>query len=118
MNLEEIESCVINAFKKLDASYLYVLDNDFTYSNLDKEGIIQDLKFKIDQIKSKNLFDLKVLPSKCIFCYPQANAYQFVNLNNGELVIRIVIAQESINEFRIEECKNNPIPEADDGLPF
>jgi hypothetical protein len=116
--LIQIENSVRNAFTRLDASFLYDLDPTWTYSYLDFEGIFADLKFKIEKLKSQGLNSLTVTPSTCKFCYPEGNAYSFLNPQNDKAEIRIVILEENAGNYRIAECKNRPILSTVDGLPF
>ena len=110
--------CVKRAFSTLNSIFLNDLYDDGIYSNLDKEGIIEDLNFKIEKIKKKYKAPLHILPGKCTFCYPEGTTIKFVDSESEQRVIQIVVFQEGIKEYRVEECKNNPIPETSNSLPF
>lgn len=118
MKLIDLENIVVNAFCSLDVSPLKKLDKKASYSYNYKHEMIAELQSVFDKIKSKGVQNLEVENSKCKYCYPSANAYSFHNSKTGGFVIRYVIHQESNDVYRIEQCKNKPIPDGEDGMPF
>ena len=118
MKLFDLEKYVVKAICKLDTKPLEKLDKKASYSYNYKDEMIAELQRVFDKIKSTGVQSLEVKNSKCKYCYPSANAYSFHNPLTGEFVIRYVIHQESKDVYRIEQCKNKPIPVGEDGMPF
>lgn len=118
LELEIIEKQVVKAFRRLETSPLDKLDANAVYSYNYKDEMIAELQKVFEKIKSTGVQSLKVTDSKCKYCYPTANAYSFHNPKTDEFIIRYVIHQESEDEFRIEECRNKPIPDGKNGMPF
>lgn len=118
MTLPKLEKLVIDAFTTLNVSGLLQLDSNALYSGLDKEQIIEEIEKEIKIIRATGLCVLSFQPTTCNFCYPTANAFNFLNKNTGELILRYVIHEENPFDYKVEECKNRAIPDREDGLPF
>lgn len=118
MKVEDLESCVVTAFEALHIKKLRKIDEDAFYSDLDKEQIIAEISKDIEKIKRLGISDLKVQPTTCQYCYPKANAFSFHHPETEELIIRYVIYQESKKCFIVKECKNQVIPDGENGMPF
>ena len=118
MELEILEKHIVQAFCQLEISPLDKLDDNASYSYNYKDEMIAELQEVFDKIKSTGVQSLKAKDSKCKYCYPNANAYSFHHPKTNEFIIRYVIHQESDNVYRVEQCKNNPIPDGENGMPF
>ena len=118
MTLFQLEKHIKEAFINLNPSILENLDEDAVYSYDFKHEFIDKLDKLFREIKSKGISNLSVINSKCKFCYPSANTYSFHNPKTDEFIIRYVIHQESDNVYRVEQCKNNSIPDGENGMPF
>lgn len=118
MNLKDLELLVVEAFCTLDTNPLNMLDQDASYSHNYKDEFIEEMEEVFNKIKSEGIYKLSVNPSRCKFCYPDANAYSFHHPNTGEFFMRYVIHQSGENEFGIEQCRNKPLPELEHGMPF
>ncbi|TWO31510.1 hypothetical protein E1J38_013385 [Seonamhaeicola sediminis] len=109
---------IIKAFCKLSIASLKEIDAELTYSYNNKEELIEELKQLFDGIKSKGISQLKVKDAKCKYCYPDKAAFGFHHPQTDELIIRYVIFKERDKFYRVEQCKNKPIPDREDGFPF
>jgi len=118
INLINLEKRIVKAFCLLNTKPLEKLDENAIYSFNYKDEMIAELQSVFDKIKSTGVQSLEVRNSKCKYCYPSANAYSFHNPITDEFIIRYVIHQESKDVYRIEQCKNKPIPVGEDGMPF
>lgn len=123
MTLSDLEIIVARAFCSLDSSILLEMDEHAIYSDNYLDEIIEELQKVFDKIKSKDINSLIVKDSHCKYCYPEGKAYSFHHPITGKFIIRYVIAHEGESDdgetiYRIEECRNNPIPYGQDGMPF
>ncbi len=118
MMLIELENGLIKAFRRLDYSFLTFLEEKYTYSHKSKNELIEELQNLFKRLKSKEIHSLIVRPSKCKYCYPTAKAHSFHHPESEEFIFRYVIHQVNEYEFIVEECKNKPIPDGDNGMPF
>lgn len=118
MTIQDLENIIVNCFTTLNAEGLYKLNSQVYYSGLDKEQIIEELEKEINKLKVKGVKELKSEVTSCDYCYPFANAFNFLDKNTGEFILRYVIHQENIIEFKVEQCKNRYLPSSKDGLPF
>jgi hypothetical protein len=59
----------------------------------------------------KGFTSLTVKPSKCLYCYPNANAFSFHHPDIDEFICRYVIGKDEkgYSEFIVEECRNGPL---------
>ena len=113
-----LEQSLINAIQNLNISFLDTLDKTADYSHNYKHEFIAEMQTLFEKFKSRGLTSLIAKPSKCNYCYPTGKAYSFHNPDTDEFIIRYVIFQESEKVYRVEECRNKPIPDGEDGLPF
>lgn len=118
MELKVLEEVVIEAFCSLNTAPLSHVDEFSDYSHNNKDEFIEELNKVFNEIKSNDINALFVQTSTCQFCYPNASAYSFHHPITDQLIIRYVIDQIDERSFRVQECRNNPITDGDDGLPF
>lgn len=118
MKLLDLEKIVVESFSNLNSSLLEGIEENAIYSYNYKNEMIDEIEKVFVKIKSAGVSSLTVKKSKCMFCYPQANAYAFHNPSTDEFIIRYVISQDKDGMYRIEECKNKPIPDGENRMPF
>ncbi|TDQ33372.1 hypothetical protein [Zeaxanthinibacter enoshimensis] len=123
MNIQQLEFIIRSTFTNLDYSFLDQLDKDSYYSDQDKYELINRIEFQIHSLKTAGYNKLLCKQSRCFLCYPNADALSFHCPNTDELVIKYVFQNLGKTEegeflYRVEECKNNPIKEGANGLPF
>ena len=118
MKIETTRKVIVKSICGLDESYLNQLDDDIIYSYDYKDELIQKFRANFKELKSNGITSLKVVESKCEFCYPDKKTYAFYNPTTNELVLRYVIFQESQDFYRVEECKNQLTNKRHYGLPF
>lgn len=118
MTLQELEELVVYTFSELNVSQLHLLDPGCTYSDLDKNQIIDEISKEINRIREKGIIELDAKPSKCKFCYPSGSAFSFHNTSTGTCLTRYVIYQEDKTRYIIERCRNRILSDGEEGLPF
>jgi hypothetical protein len=118
IEFNNLEQSLIKAFQNLNISFLNILDETAYYSHNYKHEFIAEMQTLFEKFNARGLTSLIAKPSKCIYCYPTGKAYSFHNPDNDEFIIRYVIFQESEKVFCVQECRNKPIPEGEDGMPF
>ncbi|MBA6153940.1 hypothetical protein [Gelidibacter maritimus] len=118
MKLKVLEEVVIEAFCSLSTAPLSHVDEFSDYSHNNKDEFIEELNKVFNQIKSNGINALLVQTSTCKFCYPNANTYSFHHPVTNLLIIRYVIDQVSQRSFRVQECRNLPLPKVESGMPF
>src|SRR5690606_24537871 len=109
---------MVEAFCLLSIEPFKNIDETADYSHNYKHEFIDEMQTLFEKFKSRGLTSLIAKPSKCNYCYPTGKAYSFHNPDTDEFIIRYVIFQESEKVYRVEECRNKPIPDGEDGLPF
>lgn len=117
MQLADLERAVIQTFVHYDTSYLEPLDPDKFYSDNYKDEIIEELQQKVEELKKDYPERLYTKESVCMFCYPGSKAFSFYSKNSDKYVMRYVITEDK-DDYRIDPCNNNPIPDGKDGMPF
>lgn len=115
---QNLETIIVNAFCGLNPLLLNNLPDNVYYSYNEKSELIEELSKLFGELKNKGFKKLRAKQSKCEYCYPNATTYSFHELLSDVFVVRYVIHQVSEKEFRIEQCRNKPIPDGDDGMPF
>lgn len=118
MSLSKVENIIIKVLKHLDVSFLENLENNFIYNECNNEIFIDSFLIEIDFFKSKGIKSLYVKESKCKYCYPDSNAFEFYDDMTNKFKFRYVIHQKNEREFIIQECKNRIIPNGENGIPF
>lgn len=118
LTINDIQKIVVEAFCKLDACLLEKLDSNSIYTYQTKDEFIRDHKILFEKLRSNGYKILIGLPSKCLYCYPEANAISFEDADSGVFVIRYVFIKESEGVYRVEKCINRKLPEREDGMPF
>lgn len=118
MKIINVEKSIVSSFCSLDVSFLDKLDGDIIYSYNYKHEMIAELGSVFEKIKSKGINKLIVKDSACKYCYPKGKAFSFHHPKTDEFIIRYVIFKEKDDFFIVEECKNNPIINTEDGMPF
>lgn len=108
---------IIKAHQTLDVTYLDYLSNSKLYSWNTKSEIILELESKFNFLKDKNIHSLIYSLSKCKFCYPDAPVYTFFDSESNYVVGRYVIT-ETQDQYIFEKCKNMPIENDSNGIPF
>ncbi|AFL81592.1 hypothetical protein Aeqsu_2130 [Aequorivita sublithincola DSM 14238] len=117
MQIADLENAVINAFIHYDTSYLEPLNPEGVYSYNNKNEFIEELKLEIEKLRKDYPKGLCSRGSVCMFCYPESNAFSFYSKSTDEFVMRYVIAQDK-DQYKVNLCKNEPIPDGANGLPF
>jgi len=105
------------AFKNLNSNVLENLSDDKLISWELKHEMIDKLDKIFTQLREKNINSLTYQESKCKYCYPNAPVYKFYDKKSGYVIGSYVIT-ETDDQYIFEECKNNPIPDGEKGLPF
>ncbi|WP_223032680.1 hypothetical protein [Hanstruepera marina] len=118
MTLKYLEKQVVKSFCELDTDHLKSIDEHADYSHNYKDEFIEEMNTIFNEFKSQGINKLLVKPSECKYCHPTFNAYSFYHPISNEFLIRYVISQENGGMYRVDECKNNPLPELTDGMPF
>lgn len=117
-NYKDVKLAVISSLQTLHLSPLRSLKYECFYNGGEKEEFIIEMAKVIEDIIKKGFSSLEVEPSQCKFCFPTADTFNFNNPQTGELIIRYVIHEETMNSFIVEECRNKILPEGEHGLPF
>jgi flagellar motor component MotA len=105
----------IKSFQNIESTYLKRLSNKTYYSDQTKPELIDELNTAFEKIKKEGISKLEVRLSKCLFCFPNADVIEAYH--NDKLMIRYVISKNS-EQFIFQPCKNIPIPDRDDSIPF
>lgn len=114
---KEIENAVILAFTNLDIKYLNTLDDNTMYSNLSKEELIEEFTRVFKDYKSKKINMLTYKKSKCNYCFPLANAFEFYNSENNKFIVRYIIHSDA-NGCIVRLCDNKPSRNDSTEIPF
>ncbi|MBU2940155.1 hypothetical protein KO494_11470 [Lacinutrix sp. C3R15] len=114
---KEIENAVIPAFTNLDVKYLNSLDDNTMYSNLSKKELIEEFTRVFKDYKSKKINKLTYKKSKCNFCFPLANAFEFYNSENNKFIVRYIIHSDT-NGCIVRLCNNKPSSNDSTEIPF
>ena len=117
MKLKDLEQAFLDSCSKLSTAPLARLNPDIYYSYLDKQSFIKQIENKFEGFKAQGITEIIIINSKCRYCYPKAIAYCIYDKEYNFLT-KYVIDQDGCEDFVFEECKNNPIPDGEDGLPF
>lgn len=115
---EDLKKQILKAFRELDSSHLSNINPEYLYMGQVQHDWVKDFTTQINKLKQNGLSYLIIEPSKCQFCYSTGTAFVLKNPHSNNIIIRYVIQQKRTNFFIIEECKNSPIPDGEDGLPF
>lgn len=107
----------IKAFSTLDINLLEKLKDDKFYSWKSKSELIFEIDDFFQNLKKKNISSLTYTISKCNLCYPNAPVYTFYHKETGCFIGTYVIT-ETEDQYIFEECKNNPVSNRDNGIPF
>ena len=118
MTLGDLTEYIALAFCRLDTSILNKLDENASYSFNYKEELIEELQEKFDGYKKAGISRMAISFSQCLYCYPKAKALSFYNQETDEFVVRYVIHEEGPEEFIVHECRNIPLPDGENGMPF
>lgn len=117
MHIADLENAIIKTFINYDPIYLTPLDPDGIYSFNSKEEFIAEIKQEIDKLKKDYPEGLYVKKSLCKFCFAGSNAFSFYSKNCGDYVMRYVIAVAE-DQYIVQPCNNEPIPDGANGMPF
>jgi|SRR5690554_955036 len=117
MLLTDLENAIINSFIHYDITYLKSIDSNGIYSFNSKKEFIAEIKQEIDKLKKDYPEGLYIKKSLCKFCYPSFNAFSFYSNKCDNYVMRYVIALDE-DQYRVQLCKNKPIPDGDNKMPF
>lgn len=117
MTQKEIESIMIKAICYLDINPLYALSENHMYSNLTKSELLEEFTFVFNDYKSKGIKKLTYISSKCNYCFPLANAFEFYNSENNEFIVRYIIHSDE-DGCKVRLCDNSPPTNNNEEIPF
>ena len=117
MTQKEIENIVIEALCNLDIKPLYSLSENIMYSYLTKSELLEEFTFVFDNYKSRGIKKLTFISSKCNYCFPLANAFEFYNSENNEFIVRYIIHSDE-DGCKVRLCENSPPTGCKEEIPF
>jgi hypothetical protein len=86
--MRQKELCIINAVTNLNVSYLNELEEGVLCSHSFKDELILEFAAFFEKLLLKGFTSLTVKPSKCLYCYPNANAFSFHHPDTDEFICR------------------------------